>query len=276
MVRKHLRPYLYGRARSRALLTLYGQVWRETRVAFAQCYTGRYPVRSFLRTVGVGGSAVARLALGRHLKYSFAFTGEDLILQGLRKPLITQPGFYVDVGCNHPTFLSNTYLFYRRGWRGICVDANPALIRQYQRLRPRDTAIAAFISDAPGLQTFHLVENDVLSTGEPTNLPAIRAAGLTYQTTQIPAQTLTAVLDAHRAPAQFDILSVDVEEHDYQVLRSLDWSRYRPRLVVVEDETFDPTQPTANQIFTWMTAQKYRLVGYVLTNLYFEADLSSP
>ena len=272
MVRKHLRPYLYGRARSRALLTLYGQVWRETRVAFAQCYTPRRPLRSFLRAVGVSGSAMVRLALGRHLKYSFAFTGEDLILQGLRKPLITQSGFYVDVGCNHPTFLSNTYLFYRRGWRGICVDANPALIRQYQKLRPRDTTIVAFISDTPGLRTFHLVENDVLSTGEPANLPSIRTAGLAYQTTQIPTQTLTAVLDTHGAPAQFDILSVDAEEHDYQVLKSLDWSRYRPRLVVVEDETFDPAQPADNQIFNWMTAQGYRLVGFVLTNLYFETD----
>jgi len=53
---------------------------------------------------------------------SYSQEGEDLIL--LRIFEKKRIGFYVDVGSHHPFRFSNTYLFYRLGWRGINIDAN--------------------------------------------------------------------------------------------------------------------------------------------------------
>src|ERR1039457_5849033 len=47
-------------------------------------------------------------------------------------------GFYVDVGAFHPFNISNTYIFYKRGWRGINIEPNPASFRAFLKYRPRD------------------------------------------------------------------------------------------------------------------------------------------
>src|SRR5690606_712600 len=107
----------------------------------------QYPFRSLFRTIVVILSALVRLLLGRSVKYSFAFAGEDKVIEGFLKPRITEPGFYVDVGANHPTLFSNTYGLYRKGWRGICIDANQDLIDSYALYRPMDKAIAALVSE---------------------------------------------------------------------------------------------------------------------------------
>src|SRR5690606_40339073 len=138
----------------------------ELRQSFRQFFTWKYPILSLFRTIGIVLSALVRLLLGRTLKYSHAFAGEDKIIEGILKPKITQTGFYVDVGCNHPKLFSNTYGLYRKGWRGICIDANQKLINKYGFYRPKDRAICSLISDIVEDKTFYEVENNVLSTTE--------------------------------------------------------------------------------------------------------------
>ena len=48
---------------------------------------------------------------------SYAQEGEDLLLERILGK--QGKGFYVDVGAHHPVRFSNTFLFYKRGWRGI-------------------------------------------------------------------------------------------------------------------------------------------------------------
>lgn len=269
-VRKHLGRYLYKNAYSRSLFTLYGIVFKEMSVSIVQFYTWKYPVSSCFRVITIILSSFNRLLLGRSLKYSFAFTGEDRILESLYKPLITYNGFYVDVGCNHPVFLSNTYSFYRKGWRGICIDANPEMINKFKFFRPRDKAVLALVSDLDQEREFYLVQNDVLSTTEDANLEIARKEGLSYQVNHYIPRSLTSILEEYGSPKKIDILSVDAEEHDLNVLKSLDFDKYNPKLIVVEDETFDLKAPERNLIYEFLSKNGYDLIGFILTNLYFE------
>ena len=60
---------------------------------------------------------------------TYAQFGEDLILanafalRGIEKPS------FLDIGAHHPVHCSNTALLYARGARGVCVEANPNLIK---------------------------------------------------------------------------------------------------------------------------------------------------
>ena len=261
---------LYKNAYSRAFFGLWGIVIREITQSFAQYFTWKFPVRSFLRTFCIILSAVLRLFLGRSLKYSFGFAGEDRIIEGMLKPVISKGGYYVDVGCNHPTFLSNTYGLYRKGWRGLCIDANSELIEKYQLFRPKDRAVCKLISDSPGERTFYEVQNHVLSTTEEEFLDEYRKEGLIIKNRLMQTHTLTEVLENEKAPLSFDLLTIDVEEHDFRVLKSLDLNRYRPRLIVIEDETFDPKEPQNNEVYQWLMAYGYSLEGFVLKNIYFK------
>ena len=81
-------------------------------------------------------------------KYYSQF-GEDVVLRVLVGDL-KKPGFYVDVGAYHPKHLSNTYYFYKKGWRGINIDPNPKSIKLFNLLRPSDINLNVAIADGGG------------------------------------------------------------------------------------------------------------------------------
>ncbi len=59
-------------------------------------------------------------------------------------------GTYIDVGCNHPKRFSNTYALYRAGWRGLAVDLDPSLCKQFRLARPY---VSMMMRHSPSLQT---------------------------------------------------------------------------------------------------------------------------
>ena len=81
---------------------------------------------------------------------SFSQEGEDLILRRLLEG--QEWGFYVDVGCaSSVAILQQHFIFYRRGWRGINVDATAEAIARFHKARRRDiNVVAAVSSDGRG------------------------------------------------------------------------------------------------------------------------------
>lgn len=269
-LRRWLTPFLYGKAHTRAFFTVGGLAWQEFRHSFSQFFTWRSPVFSLARSIQYALLAWLRLGLGRNLRFSYGYTGEDRLIESLLNLPVYYQGFYVDVGCNRPRFISNTFLLYRRGWRGICIDANPKLIRYFSYIRPRDQTVTALVGDSEERLSFYHFENDVLSTVSPENIAQYAAQGLhPAKVETLAVRSLTDILSALQAPPRFELLCIDAEEHDEAVLRSLDFSQYLPRLIVVEAEDFDPENPQKHPIFAFLHPLGYRLAGSLLKNLYF-------
>lgn len=93
LLRKKLYTPLYKKAYSRSALTLAGLVAVEIRHAFNQFFTWKYPIRSLIRTVAVIFSSICRLYLGRSVRYSYAFAGEDRVIQGCLTQRSGREGF---------------------------------------------------------------------------------------------------------------------------------------------------------------------------------------
>ncbi|MCS6794478.1 MAG: FkbM family methyltransferase [Raineya sp.] len=265
-----IKKLLYEKAINRAFFTIWGIAIQEFKMSFTQFFTFRSPILSFLRVLKYLFLSLNRLSFGRSARLSYAFKGEDRLIESILKPRITKTGFYVEVGCNHPTFISNSFLFYRRGWRGICIDANERLIAKYQYQRPKDKAVCAFVSNSLLPVEFVEFTNDVLSSSDKAYIQQCLQQGNRIASKKImQPRSLTEILDEQQCPKNFDFLSIDVEEHDYQVLLSLDLERYQPRLIIVEAEDFNPEKPEQHPIFNLLKSNNYRLEGYILTNLYF-------
>lgn len=179
-------------------------------------------------------------------------------------------GFYVDVGCNRPEEGSNTYALYRAGWRGICVDANEALIQQFRRARPKDTVIHAVVSSATEELEFTTFDDDLVSTVSSSHRAEWSGRRRVMATTRVRPARLDDLLRANGAPPAFDLLSVDAEGHDLEVLCSMDFAEFRPRLVVVEMLDFDLECPRRDPVYEHLSARGYRLVGFTMGNGYFE------
>ncbi len=178
-------------------------------------------LRAYFATeqVGAGGTSAQDGA-----RYAFA-------------PQKLRPGFYVDVGAYSPKQLSNTFSFYKLGWRGINIDATPGSMKAFDVIRRHDINVEAVISVDPGTHTLY-------SWGLPSTINTLSAdlaqawteeLGTAPTEMSIQTVTLSSVLDKHLPPGQrIDFLTIDAEGHDLEVLRSNDWDRYRPELVVVE------------------------------------------
>ena len=167
---------LYKKAYTRAVFTSFGIFIQEIKVSFSQFFTLRYPLSLFhvCRQVYL---SVLRLMAGRSARISYAHTGEDRIIDSILKPIINKPGFYVEVGCNEPIFISNTFSLYKRGWKGICIDANGELIKKYKKKRPRDIAVQALVSNKLEERDYFIYTNNVLSSTEHITLNAVEEPG---------------------------------------------------------------------------------------------------
>jgi FkbM family methyltransferase len=161
----------------------------------------------------------------------FSQFGEDVFLDQFF--LHRQTGFYVDVGAFHPYSYSNTYLFYRRGWRGINIEPNPKGYAEFLRYRPRDVNLNCAVSSDEKQVSFTC---DGVFSGINDDTHLYRDRNPNAQQITVQSRPLAKIFDQHVPPGtHIDYLSVDCEGHDLEVLRSNDWSRYRPRVLLVED-----------------------------------------
>jgi FkbM family methyltransferase len=196
--------------------------------------------------------------------------GEDLILDRLLDRQMA--GFYVDVGAHHPVRFSNTYLFYKRGWRGINIDAQPGSMQAFQKCRPRDInlefgvdiengALPYFQFNEPALNTFNEAEARLKDE------PPYRLIGQVI----VPVFRLDEVLAQH-APKEggIDFLTVDVEGKDLLVLQSNDWQCFRPRFVLAETLRTELLDMGSCPVVIFMQSQGYKPVAKAYNTTFFE------
>ena len=215
-----------------------------------------------------------RALLNSYGRPSYAQTGEDRIIEHyLHYMDRTRTGFYVDIGCHHPFRGSNTLNLYSRGWRGVVVDGNPELIALFKRVRPRDTAICAVVSDQERPVTFTLAKRPELSTlSSNFERDWIGESGVNKRVT-VSAVTLQTIMRENKVPSTFDLLSIDVEGHDYEALTSFNIDAFRPRIVVIEMHGFLPASQSTNRIYCYLEQKNYQLRSYsVMNGIFLDAS----
>lgn len=181
-------------------------------------------------------------------------------------------GFFVDVGCFHPVKYNNTYAFYKRGWTGVNVDIGDIKIEGFNWMRPKDTNVCCAVSNDEG--ELHYWSNGFYTptiTMDEEFVKSKEGAKYQYVKKTINAKKLTTILNESKyKDRQIDLLSVDVEGHDYYVLKSLDFEKYRPKVIAVETQfdTFEQVQQENTYLF--LLAQGYQFVNWVGMTLIFK------
>ena len=176
--------------------------------------------------IRAGGSAPERMV-------SHAANAEDVVLH---RALCTggDSGTYVDVGASSPYLGSVTRHFYEAGWSGIDVEPLAEEAAELRRARPRDIVIEAALGSTRGKSTLYVVgdERGLSSTDAEVGEGYVRA-GRPVREQVVALRTLADVLDEH-CSGEISFLKVDVEGGESDVLAGNDWSRWRPRVIVVE------------------------------------------
>jgi FkbM family methyltransferase len=223
----------------------------------------------------------------------FGQFGEDAFLQTYfeakswrqqRPPPFSRPklkkGFYVDVGAFAPKQYSNTYLFYTKGWCGINIDATPGSMRAFDLIRRRDVNIEAALSCLDEELVFYCwgVPSVVNTLSRERAKRWTKILGREPAEVRVATTRLETILSQHLPRDQsISFLSVDVEGHDLEVLRSNNWEKYRPELVLVEshEDTFE--QVLNSEITRFLKTVRYDLYSWIRPSVvYRNEDLPSP
>lgn len=204
-------------------------------------------------------------------KHSFSHEGEDIILDGYLGKL--EKGFYVDVGAHHPQRFSNTNMFYERGWYGINIDATPGSMKIFDQLRPRDINLEIAISNSKESINFHVFNESALNSFDKEKSLRIDAAKNDYRiekTIKIRPLSLTEILDKHLPQNTYiDFISIDTEGHDFDVIKSLDFNRFRPHYFLIEDLESTLESSWKLPIHLYMNTKGYELICRTKSTLFF-------
>ncbi|WP_157618289.1 FkbM family methyltransferase [Spirosoma spitsbergense] len=201
---------------------------------------------------------------------AYSQTGEDIIIKNILQTI--ENGFYVEVGSNEPIQHSNTFKLYQQGWHGITIDANSKMVSMHKKIRPNDIAVCAAVSDEAKNVTFYEFDMDEISTIDADFYNKHKDTQRVKIKTTLKTKTLNSILQ-ELLPAQtsIDLLSIDVEGHDYNVLNSIDLRKYRPKLIVIEMHSFNISNPMENPVYKKMLDNDYLFTSYATWNGYFIA-----
>jgi FkbM family methyltransferase len=183
----------------------------------------------------------------------------------LQAYLKSSPGYFVEAGANDGVTQSNTYFLEKvRGWKGVLVEPIPelyskcvvnrrrskvynrALVSTGNEKKPITMHYANLMSCVDGALKSKTAQERHLTVG--LEVQGIQSS----YSVEIQAATITDILADAGAPREFDLLSLDVEGYESEVLKGLNFERYRPRYLLIEARFFDDVQS--------VLAGRYRLV----------------
>jgi FkbM family methyltransferase len=201
-------------------------------------------------------------------RFYFAQGGEDIHILYL---LDNKPdGFYLDIGANQPIRFSNTFKLYLTGWTGVLVDANPHLIKKAAEIRKKDACVHALVSNEQKDLDFYISEMDLFSSIHSEYADSGNKSDLNMEKIKMQTVSIDQLIEKYvPAGKSIDLLSIDVEGHDFEVLQSVSLLKYRPRLIVVEDLYYYKTKSEDNKYVKYLSEFNYTLAGADKQNIYF-------
>ena len=206
---------------------------------------------------------------------SYSQQGEDLIVESICGFLGIGTPTYLDVGAADPTVGSNTYLFYRKGCRGVLVEPNPVFFRSLKKVRPNDTVLNIGIGTTNVAEAdYYVISGQIgswLNTFSKEQAERVTSApgslNRIEKILKMPLVNINKVISEHFQGAP-DFLSTDTEGLDLDILKSLDFDRFRPKILCVETLIVHTTKEDP-RILELMQSKGYAVRGSTFVNTIF-------
>ena len=179
----------------------------------------------------------------RHVRRSYSQSGEDIIISDLFNRLQIKSPRYLDIGANDPVSLNNTYRLYQRGASGVCVEPNPILCEKIRQKRSRDICINAgvafdekreadcyvFPEKFNGLNKFSKEEADFWEKEGNDEIGRHKVE----KVVKMQLLEINDLMKQYFLPHP-NLISIDVEGFDFQIMKGIDFNRFKPEVFCIE------------------------------------------
>lgn len=206
-------------------------------------------------------------------KISYSQCGEDLIIHYIFKWLKINKPTYIDVGAFHPTKLSNTYLFYKNGAEGVCIEPDPVLYSEIKKNRVRDKCLNVGIGvDENSSAKFYVMTSKTLNTFSKEE--AMRYKKYKNQKIEmvvdLPIMTINNAIEKHCEKTP-DFISIDIEGMELKILKSLDFEKFRPKVFCIETLTYteDKSEEKVQETIDFLVSKNYFVYADTYINTIF-------
>ena len=162
-------------------------------------------------------------------------------------------GVLVEVGAARPDYLSISASYRSSGWRIIAIEPNPNFCAAHRALGYDVLQYACSDEDADGVPFSVVDSRGVQYQDGKLSYESFSSLGierdkallatlpdLTVTTIPVQVRRLDTILAQH-APdiGEIDVLAVDVEGWELRVMRGIDLTKYRPKVVILENPCDD-------------------------------------
>ena len=197
-------------------------------------------------------------------KRTYSMLGEDIFIDKFFKNKKT--GFYVDVGAYHPLEGNNTNLLYKKNWNGINIDVNPLSIKLFKYARKDDLNLNIGISNKKKIVKLYFRKKLNMLNTLSKKLAKIHFRN-GFQQKTVKTNTLNNILELSKYKnRKIDFFNLDVEGHELNVLKSLNFKKYKPSLICIEihnhEEMYNQNSDYLNRnpIHKYLLRKKYKVV----------------
>ena len=226
------------------------------------------------------GNILKKIYYRKYTKTSYSISNVDLIID--RMFANKSNGNFIDLGCNHPIKFNNTYLLYKRGWRGLNIDLDQTSINEFNKIRNLDFNVRALVSNSSNeiKKIYYYHKRSAINTVSEQLIKHRNSSNKDYQIVEQKTKTLEEIIN--NSPLKnknIDLLSIDIENHEYEVLKNFDFKNYKISVIVTEIHDLDQTKLEIynqniekileNKLYKLLILNGYKLINWVNSDLIF-------
>ena len=189
--------------------------------------------------------------------------GEDILINRILKNIKT--GRYVDVGCYHPFKGSLTVQLYKRGWRGINIDLSKSSIDLFNLVRKKDINLNIAVSDFNGQTNYF--ENSPINQQN-----SLIKSDDNQKMIKTDCKNLNFILGENKFE-KFEYLNIDVEGNENNVIKGIDFSKYRPILITIENNNLHINDYIQSEVYKILTENNFTFISKIgVTNFFLNNE----
>ena len=204
---------------------------------------------------------------GLFLKKQYSKNSED---QFLKKFFSNKSnGIYIDIGAYHPYRFSNTCLLHNRGWSGLNIDPNKKSIDLFNLARPNDINLNIAVGDKSMKKNIYY-KKDFHPMNTLNKSFAKRFIDENIKSKKINILKVDNIFDKYLKNSKIDLLDIDVEGSEYDIIKSINYNKYKFKVILIEITNFDnKSKLNARKIRTLLSKNGYKyLKSFGETSVY--------